>query len=378
MGFFQLSASCASGSLFILLADRYAERKTVADGSRLCAMGLILFFAHGLVFLFACWIGVALLLARRERRARAWKGILAYIPLGVLSVVYAAISHGREAALPNGPDAVIWREWELRLNFISHIFCSTPYDLNVAIFVLIAGVFMLWAPRLLKSSFNRTRYQAIIPMAVLALVWIAAPFYALKTTFIYTRFALFILPFYALMFCRPARRKTISANEILEARVVQWVLAAICWVLLAGQTERLVAFARESRDFDVVRLAVEPRHRALALILDNDSPAARSHVAYHHYPVWYQAENGGLVDFNFAWFTPQIVRFRSDQLPAIRPFWRPEDFSWTEHKGWLYRYFFIRHTQPIPETFFKNTQCEVALLKSAGSWSVYESKRCGQ
>jgi hypothetical protein len=63
--------------------------------------------------------------------------------------------------------------------------------------------------------------------------------------------------------------------------------------------------------------SVQPGQRALALVFDPGSEAARNPYVYQHYASWYQAERQGLVDFNFAWFPPQIVRFRTGHLPSV-------------------------------------------------------------
>ena len=373
-GFFTFLLAAPVALLFILLADRYAQHPTSTDGVRLAGVGLVLFFSHGLAFLFASSIGVALLLFRVRRWPDTLLALLPYAPLAALSIGYAAASHYSEAATGNEPSGTLWGEWPERFNFFNNIFGSPPYAAQDALFVAVAGVFMLWAPRLLKSSINRTLPAALIPMAAVLLVWLAAPAYTMKTNYIFQRFALFILPFYALMFCRPASP---SHNEdITQSRACQLVLAMLCWLLLAGHTERLLRFAQESREFEVVRTAVEPGQRALSLVLESSSTAAKNQVAYLHHPLWYQAENGGFVDYNFAWAPSQMVRFREDQLPAVLPFWNPERFSWMDHRGGDYRYFFVRHAQPLPSEFFRNDQCAVSLLKSSGHWSVFEATRC--
>ena len=105
------------------------------------------------------------------------------------------------------------------------------------------------------------------------------------------------------------------------------------------------------------------------------------HVAIHvymHYPLWYQAEKHGLVDSNFALLLPQVVRFKSKFMTAARMDfdWYPDKFNWVKHQGYLYRYFFVRNSKPLPVSFFDNQQCKVNLVKSAGSWQLYESTDC--
>lgn len=374
-GFFTFLLATPVALLFVLLADKYAERPATARGVLLFGAGLVLFFSHGLVFLFACSIAIALLLIRSSPWKSTLAALLPFVPLGALSLVYAFASLHRDAVFDQWPSGASW-EWLGRLNLIANIFGTKPYDVHDAVFAVVAGSSMLFAPRLLQSSVNRSHPAVFIPIAAALLVWLAAPNYAMKADFVYQRFAIFILPFYALIFCRPALSPAPSPADRMKTRLSQLLLPSLCWVFLLGQTDRLIDFARESRDFEFVRAAVEPGQRALWIALESDSVAAKNIVAYLHYPLWYQAENGGFVDFNFAWAPSQMIRFRSDQLPAAQPFWRTRSFSWALHEGWIYRYFFVRHFEPLPSSFFENDRCEVSLLKSAGSWSVYESKRC--
>jgi hypothetical protein len=375
-GFFTFLVAAPLGLLFVLLADRYARHPTTAGGARLGAVGAILFFSHGLVFVFACGIGVALLLVRSKRWQSTFSTLFPYAPLAVLSATYALVSHSAETGLENGLTSTLWGAWESRLNVLGAVFGTAWYDAHDALFVAVGGIIMLWAPRLLGSRLNRDAPWVFVPMAAMLLVWLAAPNYAMKTSFIYHRFALFILPFYALMFRRPVSSSVGNESSGMQPQVCQILLATICWLFLAGQTDRLVRFAQEDKDFEMARAAVEPGQRALSLVLDCNSTAARSAIGYLHHPSWYQAENGGFVDFNFAWFPPQIVRYRPDSLPGVRTDWTPERFEWTRDQAWRYRYFFVRHTQPLASNLFTNRDCEISLLKSVGSWSIYESRNC--
>jgi hypothetical protein len=195
----------------------------------------------------------------------------------------------------------------------------------------------------------------------------------MNTWLLYQRFAVFLLPFYVLMFTAPR-----SARSSLLSRL--W-LPLLCWTFLAIHVERLLSFAKESADFEDVLAAVEPGQRALGLIFYGASPAAANLVAYFHFPLWYQAEKGGFVDFNFAGYLPQIVRYRSDRAPAVfgGPVWTwqaPDDFEWGRNQAELYRYFFVRHIAPLPQGYFPTGRCEPVLLKSAGAWSIFENVNC--
>jgi hypothetical protein len=373
-GLFTFLVAAPLGLFFVLLADIHAEQPTPAHSALLSLAGLVLFFSHGLVFLLGCSIGVGLILVRRRNWVATVRSLLPYAVLAALSVLYAAASTTAEGAVgPYFPSGAAWN-WDIRrLMLINHIF--GVYDIQHAIFAGV-GAFMLFVPRLLRSRLIEVKRGAFVPMAVMMLVWLAAPHYAMKTSFIYERFALFFLPFYALMFHAPSSAEFQGSANRAPVRICEWLLCLFCWAFLLIQTVQLLRFARESKDFETVQAAAEPGQRALALVLDAKSQAAANPWAYLSYPLWYQAEYGGLVDFNFAWYPPQIVRYRQDALPAVRPGWEFQTFNWTIHQGWRYRYFFVRHTMPLSAELLGNDSCQIALLRSAGSWSLYEARYC--
>jgi hypothetical protein len=119
-----------------------------------------------------------------------------------------------------------------------------------------------------------------------------------------------------------------------------------------------VAFAKESRPLNEVLAAAEPGQRARFFVADIASPAAHNLMAYVHFPLWYQVEKGGLVDFNFAYFVSGIVRYRSDRpAPA-------------------YRYYLIGGADEVPARFLPPGGCAPVLVKRAETWSLFESVKC--
>ncbi|HEX5539121.1 MAG TPA: hypothetical protein VFX01_04960, partial [Methylophilaceae bacterium] len=161
---------------------------------------------------------------------------------------------------------------------------------------------------------------------------------------------------------------------------VMSLLVVLCFVMLSVYSVRTWRFGQESADIDHLTAMIEPGQRALTLAFDTDSEADNNVRIYAHYPAWYQAERQGLVDFNFAWFPPQIVRYRPDHLPKVLPGfeWHPERFDWTEHDGDNYRYFFVRPSPDMPKDLFEGSPCPPHLLLKRGSWVVYERSSCPQ
>jgi hypothetical protein len=83
----------------------------------------------------------------------------------------------------------------------------------------------------------------------------------------------------------------------------------------------------------------------------------------------------GLTDFNFAWFTPQIVRYKPDRQPPIHIGfeWSPDQFDWKRHEGDHYRYFFVRGAHQGADVLFRGAPCMPREIISEGAWKVYEN-----
>ena len=373
-GFYTFLVAAPIGVLFIVLAHRYADRPAPAPGIALIFAGSILFFSHGLVFLLACGIGGAFLLLKCRPLARLPRAALPYVALGLLCLVYAAVRLRVETNPADTPLGMFWG-WDLsRLNLLVYSLgrpeSPSGADWSLAPLLLL----MLSAPLALGARFNLRDSTALLPFLVTLLFSASLPDVAMNSSLAFERFALFALPFYALMFRAP--------DQPVGGVVRRLWLPLLCWTFLAVHVERLLAFAKESAAFDGVLAATQPGHRALSLILDQASVAAGNVDVYVHFPLWYQVEKGGFVDFNFAGYLPQIVRYRVDRAPATfkaSSWWLfepAEKFDWTRDQAAIYRYFFVRHTAPLPPGYFPTGRCEPVLLKSVDSWSVFENVNC--
>ncbi|MGE8365842.1 hypothetical protein ACU4GI_17525 [Cupriavidus basilensis] len=378
-GFFTFLIAAPLGLLFLVLADRYAERPTLKAGAELLTAGVVLFFSHGLIFVFANLIGTTFLVLRAGRLQRRLPAITPYALLGMLCLIYVLNTREVESAMVYPSAGILWGwDWSRLAMFLLTPWTSWPQQAYVAI---VDSLLLLAAPWLLGLRPNWRNPSACMPMLAVLAVWLLVPQFAMKTAFLYQRFGLFIFPCYALMFHQPQR----SARPVQLSRhrsmLCQAVLVFICITFFGIHTKRLINFAAESTEFDSLLAASKPAQRAMMLIFDGGSIAASHPGAYVHYAAWYQAEKKGLVDFNFAWYLPQIVRYRPDQLPALPPLNLssaerfPQSFDWEQHRAYEYRYFFVRGT-PVPSALLNNERCDVVLLKSTASWALYENRGC--
>jgi|GEM_PF-405690 len=385
-GFYTFLVAAPLGMLFIWLSHDYATATSVKKGVWMFIAGTALFFCHGLVFLFAVAIGVGFVLFKQRPFARAVLALAPFVPLGVFCIAYALWSHATDPLLGQAVPGIAVFSWGWDLQrLLSLPVYVWGMNRSAAVYLPLVAL-MVAAPWLWRDRINPDR-AVIVPMLAVTFVWIVVPGTALKTAYLYHRFALFLLPAYALLFCaaqssgRGRGTRHASSGSVSGKRLGAGVQAAIiagCWLFLADQTIRLHRFAVEIAPLDDLLEQTVPDQRALSLIFDRTSPAYGSPHAYAHQSVWYQAEKHGFVDLNFATFVPQIVRFRPGMMPLGPPALEhePGAFEWNKDNGRQYRYFFVRKAGPLPKNFFANHDCDVALVMHEGEWSLYERRNC--
>ena len=366
-GFFTFLVATPVGLLFLRLARRFARAPTRASALRLVAAGVVLFFAHGLVFIF-CVVAAFGMTAVEMKRSTVVRALVPYVVLGLVAVASFVNTHLNEPVLAHGDAPIDWEwdkpgGWHRIAAFADYVVASTLHDF---VFLPIVAL-MMAAPWILGDRPTRDR-AAWMPFAVVVVLWVFMPGQIPGwTTYLYQRFAIFLLPAYALLFrASPAPRS--------RAVAVEAGLALLCWVFFGSLTVRERRFVREAGDFETVLDAAEPGQRALNIVLDPYSPAIRHPWAYHAYALWYQVDRGGFVDFNFAALLPEVARFRPGRAPPLTT--DVETFDWRGLHASIYRYFFVRHSTPLPRGLFDNDQCRVELVREAGEWSLFERREC--
>jgi hypothetical protein len=239
--------------------------------------------------------------------------------------------------------------------------------------IAVVGLALFALPIVVRARLQRDA-RAYAPMTALALCWVAAPTVANSVAFLFDRFAVFTLPAFALMWAPGSEQATPSTKA---RRALAAAVPLICASFLGVRLIHFLRFAQESAPFERVIAAARPNERALAMIFDRGSDAANSDSAYMHYALWYQAERGGLVDFNFAWLLPQMVRFRPGRYPAVSPEFEsdPGGRQWRIPADDTYdvivRKADMRSVRP-PSI----SRCPVRLLAHEGSWSLYGRVPC--
>ena len=375
LGFYTFLVAAPFGIQFIRLAHRHAEGRTMQTSLGLVGLGGLLIFCHGLVFLFAGFCGGVLLLAKRHAFARLPLLLAPYLVLGLSCIAYFVASRSVDdpmqvTAVQFGSD-IATRVPELML-FLQGAFESDKIFIPLTLAMLVAPVVL----GLQISSI------AVAPLAAVMAIWFLAPYYAFDSYYLYQRFGMFIIPFFALMFAssRVASQTSRARNQCGMA-----LMMAACWATVVVLAVRMNEFRHESTDFEDVMAAAEPGRRAYTIVLDPVSQANGHKLAYVHYPSWYQADKGGFVVCSFAIHHALIVRFRKQHVPRVNTCIDNDSaYDWRSNEGRLYEYFFVRNIAgsgymawaDITNRLFRDADCAVRLVNASGRWALYRRGTC--
>jgi hypothetical protein len=373
-GFITTLLAVPFGLLFVVFAKIYTDAPSILKGTLLTVAGYFLFFCHGFVFIFSLAIGFCFLLLRFRLSKRLMLMSAPYLGLVVLCLIFYAL---KSSGLPQVPsqDFLEWGWYRGRAEEFLVYTLGMKEDREFLPIVLLFLAF----PFLLGSRLRRQRYDHLIPLGVLLAAWISWPSYGnvlgMDFAFIYHRFAIYIFPFYILLFQRP--EKTVPDQSGLNVNVIREIAAPLlvvlaCWAFFAVQSARVLQFAEESADFDRVVAKAEPKQLALYLVFDSSSPASNNGAAYRHFPAWYQAEHRGAVEFNFASYLNQVILYRFNESNKIPEFGsKPFTFKWNDNKGDRFYYIFIRHKNKFPSNIFADAGCPISKIIESGTWSLY-------
>ena len=389
-GLFPFLISAPVAICLILALDRYCLRPSSGRGAITALLALVLLSSHGLTFIF-CMAVAGCLYTARMRTPAAWLRHLWPLLLPGLAAIASFIISTRLQQQFGGIDSVGPLVWNLGWKRIPKLLLySLGSDPEPALIPAMLVLPLL--PWMLGLRVARERLHAGVLLAVTLLVSLTVPVSVMGTGLVYTRFALFVLPGYALLFAARAaapvesgagghgmltlRRPTAGQRMAVACAVPLAVV--VTWIVLGMHTVHAVRFAREAADFEPILAAMAPAQRAISLSFSPQSDSAGNSMAYLHFASWYQAEKHGWVDFNFAWFPEQIVRFQSAYLPAIGYNFdhAPASFDWQKHQAQSYRYFVVRHDSALPASLFAGADCAPVVRLVSGAWTLFEQGHC--
>lgn len=384
--------SAALGIIFLLYAYRYSQKASLKLALTLLLVGILLFFSHGLMFIFCVFIGAVMIL---KSHRLTFKNYLIYWPFLVLfslCLSYSFYIYTIELQYPSEPQAVAWRYSIKRffniINYITGSVSGTDSGADTIIFWPYT-LLLFTLPYLLTCKIRDNFDTRVIPFIIVMLSVYFLPMYGLKTAFLYQRFTLFILPFYALCFYRDNTALVATTNNLALAESIgattsgtsSRVSVSICLValltlfFLSTISKRLYDFNAESADFVQLLKRVPEHKKLLSIVYEKQSEAAANSLAYTHFGAWYQALHGGVAYTNHAIYVPQIFRFNVNAIPTGLNFinWNPELFNVNEAHLEHYDLILIRQlTAPV----LVNKYCQLNLSDHVGKWYLYDISNC--
>ena len=356
LSFFVAAPLCL---LFLIQTIRFVNAPSVRTGILIALFAMALFFCHIIVLGFASLVALGYVwgASYRDPKALFLRSLPYAAPLPLI-VLWMAVTYSTEARVQSDPisfGSLSYRLMQLAVQPAGRDdFSLSPTT------VLIVTASVLWLPWLSGARFNK-RPERWLPFVLGLLVFLASPHYVFNAAYFYQRLGMFLVPLWLMTWDAPQRQRSI--DRIAIAVVVFWAATTI---------GRFAAFARESQSFVNVMAALEPGHRAAAMVYDNRSPLFALPV-YLHFPLWYQATHRGVVDFNFGEFYSQMARYRPEVGPRITETvaWHPIAFRWDVNGGASYDYFIVKSGFDVSNEIFKDKRAAVALLTNSGWWWVY-------
>lgn len=317
-----------------------------------------LFFCHAIAFCAAGLMAAAWLFARHAPRwkelARAWVPLLLSLPIPLVWLWLTASQDTEVQAA-----STEFGDWLFRLTILFGQLGGQEFITPLG---AVVGLLVLFGPACWGCRPTRV-IARWVPLGVALTLALAMPSYVFDTVLVPERVGALIVPAWLVVWDRPQRGRRMVEGVAL--------LVLLSWLSLSGLRylgwEKEVASARE-----VLRL-MQPGETVAGLVIENRSVWFQAPV-YLHFPVWYQAEQGGLVDFSFADFHGPLLRYRTPRKGRVREIisWYPLLFDWKADGGDRYRYFLVRAPFDPGAGVFKQDVDKVELVSRSGLWWLYE------
>jgi hypothetical protein len=394
-GFFNFLVAAPLGLVFVWLVLRQTRQATATRALLLAALSILLFFCHALICAFFGLIGAAMLLTSG---GSVREGVRRVLPLA--SVLPVVVLWGSYAiAHPHAMSATTWdlnwfttSDGYYRLTTHTHGDWETPVGAGWG---RVTGLF----PRMLGALPGLL--PTIIGLASIALPFVAgarltrrptrwipfgfcigtllfAPSLMLGVAFIFQRFTVFAMPLWLMTLAQPQAPAHAWPARAGPAHVwPKWTwpacgLLAASWIGVVSMNAML--YESDAAGFSEILARMQPGERALSLVFERDS-AGTIAPPFLHYPVWYAALRGGVVDPSAAGTITVPVSYRPEREPMARVSrafeWTPEVFDWPSFEGGRYRYFIVRASKDVGPSLLRDTR----LVHHTHHWWLYEHKR---
>ena len=242
----------------------------------------------------------------------------------------------------------------------------------------ISALFMLLSPLLMGYTLSKQINKYILLFGFI-IVWYALPSEAFHTSMIYQRFSIFFIPMYFLIWQADKPRnlvkywKSLIGTSMLAISIGYWMLNLYNNNI---QFEKAI----DTTTFLKILPQMQPSKRMLTFYDANlrSSGTLSSDMEYIYFGNWYQAEFLGWTDFNFAWFHPQIVRFKlnaNSEKSSLGP-WVTEPVFTSLNKCKDYDIFLMKTKIPPPviQSWINQNPACIGMIfkKNENDWLLFE------
>jgi hypothetical protein len=354
-GFFNYVVALPVGILFLAYGFEYARGVTLRRGLVLFLFALVVFWAHGMVFLVCVGAVAFAVVASSGGLRRAGIGLLPIAGAALLVLAWSmAVRERGSSAVPT----LYQYGWQ-RLPLIAPLSVGYGHDS----FATAVGWTLIALLGLAGMRPSRSPWR-LLPFAWCLLLFLALPRNALNVAVLYPRVAVFILPFVLVAFeqKKPLLRPALF-NLLLPAVIVGW---------LGFQSVRFHAFDDDARGYDALLEKMEPGRKLRGLMFVRGSEVFGDGAPLLHHPVWYQAEKGGYVAFSFAQSSISLVSYRPEARPDVDAEidWHPEIFD-PSRETIQYDYFVVHSPEPIGHALFARGPVKMEFEGRSGDWWLY-------
>lgn len=413
-GFFSFAVAIPLGLFFLILTVRFERSPTVINGIIIAGFALFLFFCHVLVLCFSSLLALTWLFVANIRRPVTFiLRCLPYTaPLPLIAFwlwqtraaqkeVYARIEEfAAQVGAPSTEPVVtpvvdvvssgilnITQQGE-NIRFVLNIggqqlkmvLDASHYDLSLKFSMLfeqiagiewlipslLLGLLLLGYPLLSGARLNRD----LKPWALLTVglsFFMLCPSYIFGTFRVYERFGWFFMPLWTVVWQR-------SPDKAAREKLWQTIVIIGLFIWLFGNIGRTYIYERDSQDFRQL-LSEMKAEKTVLTVIDDGYHAYFKYDVYHAYSMWYQAEKQGVVDFNYAWFFPQIVRYKMESAPSSGFGGNlSSSFDWQTYAPENYDYLLVRAQTDLRNSIFKENRNKLTLGGQHGTWWLYSPK----
>lgn len=387
-GFVTFLLAIPIGIFFFLVNMKWVAKPQIGTWLAIIVFGSLLYVSHVLIFAFFCFLTYGYYLVTHVLKENEGEFSFALPPIKswlIYSIPYWLFAYLLYRYV-NKPDPFT----EANASFDIYVFqplgqktlelLYMPWNMlgDNGLYTVVA-ILMLIAPVLMgyKPSKEINKYILLFGFFI---IWYALPDNAFHTSMIYQRFSMFFVLFY-FIFWEKKKHESGIQRALQKIGCGIFILSIGFWMVNLFNNNVQFEQVSDTKAFNQLLPQMEPQKRVLTMF-DPDlrsSGKLSSNMEYIYLGNWYQAEKKGWVDFNFAWFLPQIVRFQLGSTPeklSMGPWVSEPVISGLQYCN-QYDYLLMKTNVP-PEKILlwlhNNPSCRQMHFKTnANNWILFEN-----